>query len=324
MSTLCAGCGHDSVTAALVQALWELEVPPHRAAKMSGIGCSSKTTAYFLKQSHGFNSVHGRMPALATGANAANRELVVHRHLRRRRFAVDRTRAALPRHPPQREHAVRAREQRRVRAHQGTVLGVVRRRVEVEEAASRTCSRRSIRCCSRSRSARPSWRAASPATRRSSCRSSRRRCGTTGFALVDVISPCVSFNDHEARRRATATRASTTSRSRRWTSCRCGARSPPRRPTAARVSVTMHDGSVVRFRRVARGLRSHESRRGVRARARATATRRGRDRAALHRREPRRTCTPSPARSSGRSSSCRTRSCVRGAPRSEELMDEYR
>src|SRR5215831_9029288 len=75
MSTLCAGCGHDSVTAALIQALWELEVPPHRAAKMSGIGCSSKTTAYFMRQSHGFNGVHGRMPALATGANAANRTL---------------------------------------------------------------------------------------------------------------------------------------------------------------------------------------------------------------------------------------------------------
>src|SRR3982750_4878808 len=75
MSTLCAGCGHDSVTAALVQSMWELAVPPHRAAKMSAIGCSSKTTAYFMKQSHGFNSVHGRMPALATGANAANRSL---------------------------------------------------------------------------------------------------------------------------------------------------------------------------------------------------------------------------------------------------------
>src|SRR3954466_11683411 len=72
MSTLCAGCGHDSVTAALVQALWELEVPPHRAAKMRGIGCSSKTAAYFQKQSHGFTGVHGRRPALATGANAAN------------------------------------------------------------------------------------------------------------------------------------------------------------------------------------------------------------------------------------------------------------
>jgi 2-oxoglutarate/2-oxoacid ferredoxin oxidoreductase subunit beta len=76
MSTLCAGCGHDSITAALVQSFWELDVPPHRAAKMSGIGCSSKTTAYFMKQSHGFNGVHGRMPALTTGANAANRDLV--------------------------------------------------------------------------------------------------------------------------------------------------------------------------------------------------------------------------------------------------------
>src|SRR5450432_1320214 len=75
MSTLCAGCGHDSVTAALIQACWELALPPHRAAKMSGIGCSSKTTAYFMKQSHGFNAVHGRMPSVASGANAANRSL---------------------------------------------------------------------------------------------------------------------------------------------------------------------------------------------------------------------------------------------------------
>jgi len=76
MSTLCAGCGHDSVTAAIVQAFYELEIPPHRAAKMSGIGCSSKTTAYFMRQSHGFNSVHGRMPSVASGANAANRDLI--------------------------------------------------------------------------------------------------------------------------------------------------------------------------------------------------------------------------------------------------------
>lgn len=75
MSTLCAGCGHDSVTAALIEAIWELGVPPHRAGKMSGIGCSSKTPAYFLSESHGFNSVHGRMPSVSTGANAANRDL---------------------------------------------------------------------------------------------------------------------------------------------------------------------------------------------------------------------------------------------------------
>ncbi len=72
VSTLCAGCGHDSITAAIVQAFWELSIPPYRVAKLSGIGCSSKTPAYFLKEAHGFNSVHGRMPALATGANAAN------------------------------------------------------------------------------------------------------------------------------------------------------------------------------------------------------------------------------------------------------------
>lgn len=76
MSTLCAGCGHDSVTAALIQAAWELSISPEIAAKMSGIGCSAKTTAYFMKQSHGFNSVHGRMPSVTTGAAAANRQLV--------------------------------------------------------------------------------------------------------------------------------------------------------------------------------------------------------------------------------------------------------
>src|SRR5450631_1576044 len=75
MSTLCAGCGHDSITAAIVRAFWELSTQPHRIAKLSGIGCSSKTPAYFVNGAHGFNSAHGRMPPIATGANAANREL---------------------------------------------------------------------------------------------------------------------------------------------------------------------------------------------------------------------------------------------------------
>ncbi len=76
ITTLCAGCGHDSITAAVIQAFWELSIAPHRVAKLSGIGCSSKTPAYFLREAHGFNSVHGRMPALATGANAANGDLI--------------------------------------------------------------------------------------------------------------------------------------------------------------------------------------------------------------------------------------------------------
>jgi 2-oxoglutarate ferredoxin oxidoreductase subunit beta len=76
ISTLCAGCGHDSISAAIIQACWELDIEPHRVAKLSGIGCSSKTPDYFLGNSHGFNTVHGRMPSVLTGAYLANRELI--------------------------------------------------------------------------------------------------------------------------------------------------------------------------------------------------------------------------------------------------------
>jgi 2-oxoglutarate ferredoxin oxidoreductase subunit beta len=76
ISTLCAGCGHDSISAAIVQAFFDLDIAPHRVAKLSGIGCSSKTPTHFLGNSHGFNSVHGRMPSVLTGANLANRDLI--------------------------------------------------------------------------------------------------------------------------------------------------------------------------------------------------------------------------------------------------------
>ncbi len=76
ISTLCAGCGHDSISASIMQAVWGLNIEPHRVAKMSGIGCSSKSPNYFLNKAHGFNSVHGRMPSVTTGANVANRDLL--------------------------------------------------------------------------------------------------------------------------------------------------------------------------------------------------------------------------------------------------------
>ncbi len=76
ISTLCAGCGHDSISASIVQACYEMAVEPHKLAKLSGIGCSSKTPTYFLDNSHGFNSVHGRMPSVTTGAYMANRDLI--------------------------------------------------------------------------------------------------------------------------------------------------------------------------------------------------------------------------------------------------------
>lgn len=76
ISTLCAGCGHDSISAAIIQAVWGLGIEPHRVAKTSGIGCSSKSPTYFMNKAHGFNSVHGRMPSVTTGANVANRDLM--------------------------------------------------------------------------------------------------------------------------------------------------------------------------------------------------------------------------------------------------------
>src|SRR5438045_4872553 len=76
ISTLCAGCGHDSITGAIVEACFELSIEPHRVAKISGIGCSSKTPDHLLTASHGFNSGHRRMPSVLTGANLANRDLI--------------------------------------------------------------------------------------------------------------------------------------------------------------------------------------------------------------------------------------------------------
>ena len=76
VSSLCAGCGHDSISASIIESCFNLNIESYKVAKLSGIGCSSKAPAYFLNQSHGFNSVHGRMPSVATGANCANRDLL--------------------------------------------------------------------------------------------------------------------------------------------------------------------------------------------------------------------------------------------------------
>src|SRR5215217_2498658 len=75
-STLCQGCGHDSISSQIINVAFELSLPPHKVIKMSGIGCSSKSPAYFLNRSHGFNALHGRMPSVTTGAMMANRHLI--------------------------------------------------------------------------------------------------------------------------------------------------------------------------------------------------------------------------------------------------------
>ena len=75
-TTLCAGCGHNAISERIIDAMYEMGVPPERVVKLSGIGCSSKSPAYFMSRSHSFNAVHGRMPSVATGAVLANRKLI--------------------------------------------------------------------------------------------------------------------------------------------------------------------------------------------------------------------------------------------------------
>ena len=127
MSTLCAGCGHESVSSAIAQAFFELSIAPHRAAKLSGIGCSSKTPAYFMQQSHGMNAVHGRMPAVATGASAANRDI----HVLGVSGDGDSLSIGLAHfvHAMRRnlEHGLHPRKQWRIRPHQRPVFGFRRR-----------------------------------------------------------------------------------------------------------------------------------------------------------------------------------------------------
>ena len=110
VSTLCAGCGHDSISFAIIQACFELNIEPHRVAKLSGIGCSSKTPDYLLGQSHGFNSVHGRMPSVLTGANLANKRPALSGRFRRRRFRLHRAGPVRALRAARREHGLYHRE----------------------------------------------------------------------------------------------------------------------------------------------------------------------------------------------------------------------
>ena len=250
MSTLCAGCGHDSVTAALVQACWELELPPHRAAKMSGIGCSSKTTAYFMRQSHGFNGVHGRMPALATGANAANKDLVY--------IGISGDGDSLSIGLGQLCHAIRRNVNMAYVLENNGVYGLTkgqfsasadvgskskRGEANVQQPIDPVLLALSLGASFVARSFSGDKAQLIPIL--------KAAVRHNGFALVDIISPCVSFNDHE-----------TSTKSYRYTRQNAHELAPVdfvplRREITAdtggsdAVSVTMHDGSTVRFRRVA-------------------------------------------------------------------------
>ena len=250
MSTLCAGCGHDSVTAGLVQAFFELDVEPHRVAKLSGIGCSSKTPAYFVKEAHGFNSVHGRMPSIATGANAANRDLLY--------VGISGDGDSLSIGLGQLCHAIRRNVDMLYVLENNGVYGLTKGQF----SASADLGSRSkygeenrqgpIDPVSLALSLGATFVARSfSGDKRQLVPILKAGMKHRGFALVDVISPCVTFNDHKG---STKSYAHTRFHMQEVVETDFV---PLRREIKADYeggaiqSVKMHDGSTVRFRKVA-------------------------------------------------------------------------
>ena len=196
MSTLCAGCGHDSVTAALVRAFYELNLPPEKAAKVSGIGCSSKTPAYFLSASHGINAVHGRMPAVATGANAANHDLYY--------IGVSGDGDSLSIGLGQFAHAIRRNLNMLYIIENNGVYGLTKGQFSASADIGSTAKRGAV-------NAQPPLDPVLLALSLGGTFVARGFSGDKeqliplikaglshqGFALIDVVSPCVTFNDHE-------------------------------------------------------------------------------------------------------------------------------
>jgi len=252
MSTLCAGCGHDSITAAIIRALWELSVAPHRLAKLSGIGCSSKTPTYFVSGAHGFNSAHGRMPSIATGASAANGTLTY--------VGVSGDGDSLSIGLGQLAHVIRRNLKMLYVIENNGVYGLTKGQFSASSDYGSKSKRGepnpmkpidpvmlalSIGATFVARSFSGDKEQLVPIL--------KAGLAHRGFALIDVISPCVTFNDHPG---STKSYLHTRKHQRRVTESDYV---PPANEILANIgpagstSVTMHDGSVVRFNRVPEG-----------------------------------------------------------------------
>src|SRR5882762_1857132 len=252
MSTLCAGCGHDSITAALIRALWELSIQPHRIAKMSGIGCSSKTPTYFASGAHGFNSVHGRMPAVATGAAAANREL----HY----IGISGDGDSLSIGLGQMSHAIRRNVRMLYVIENNGVYGLTKGQFSASADIGSTSKKGEANVQPPIDPVLLALTLGATFVARSFSGDKSQlvpilKAGLThnGLALVDIISPCVTFNDHEG---STKSYKFTREHEVEITEADFV---PLRREIVAKdtdasvTSVAMHDGSVVRFRKTHEG-----------------------------------------------------------------------
>lgn len=196
MSTLCAGCGHDSVTAAMARAFYELSIEPHKAVKVSGIGCSSKTTAYFLREAHGANTVHGRMPSFATGAMAANSALTY--------IGVSGDGDSLSIGLGQMVHAMRRNPDMLYVLENNGVYGLTKGQFSASADIGSKAKKGDINeqppidPCALGLSVGASFIARSfSGDRQQLVPLIKAGLKHKGFALIDVISPCVSFNDHK-------------------------------------------------------------------------------------------------------------------------------
>lgn len=249
MSTLCAGCGHDSITAAIIRAFYELDVEPHMVAKLSGIGCSSKTPTYFLSGAHGFNSCHGRMPSIATGANAANKSLLY--------IGVSGDGDSLSIGLGQMAHAIRRNLNMLYVIENNGVYGLTKGQFSASADIGSKSKKGepnlsppidpvmlalSIGCTFVARSFSGDKAQLVPIL--------EAGLKHKGFALVDVISPCVTFNDHEG-----STKSYSHTRKHQLPIVQADFVPVAKEittdyPAGTTQSVKMHDGSIVRFSKV--------------------------------------------------------------------------
>jgi 2-oxoglutarate ferredoxin oxidoreductase subunit beta len=249
ITTLCAGCGHDSITAAVIQSFWELSIPPHRVAKLSGIGCSSKTPAYFLREAHGFNGVHGRMPALVTGANAANRDVIY--------IGVSGDGDSLSIGLGQLCHAIRRNVNVLYILENNGVYGLTKGQFSASADPGSLSKKgeentlEAIDGCLLALTLGATFVARSfSGDKAQLVPILKAGLAHKGFAFVDVISPCVTFNDHEG-----STKSYAYTREKNVEVVQADFVLPTAAITAAYDpgsvrSVMLHDGSWVRLRKI--------------------------------------------------------------------------
>ena len=250
ITTLCAGCGHDSITAAIIQSFWELSIPPYKVAKLSGIGCSSKTPTYFLREAHGFNSVHGRMPAIVAGANAANREVIY--------IGVSGDGDSLSIGLGQLCHAIRRNLNVLYVLENNGVYGLTKGQFSASADLGSTSKRgdantmEAIDGCLMALTLGATFVARSfSGDKAQLVPLIKAGLAHKGFAFVDVISPCVTFNDHDG-----STKSYAYTREHNVEIVQADFVPPAAEITTQydagdSRSVQLHDGSVVRLRKTA-------------------------------------------------------------------------